>query len=203
MPVFYFGSCHWLCLSMLLVLSFMAFSQLIIFLLIPPLLHHQHPFAVGYGNKKTGKVDDGAACVEPTAYPGYRKMTRDDVYNKATRRLLLREHASNQGWVLLEDPLVVKFPLCVAEGLLTIDGVAVTVVGKRDKTDDGVELPVHNVYTAIFEGSELTLTAGRSASSSFLRLMQDAFWSVHTQDIEDHRDDEQHHPCLYVCLTSP
>ena len=74
----------------------------------------QVAFAVGKGNKK---------------YPGYRKLTAAEWKDAAVGARLLAAHASGGGWSLLEEPLRCDGVLCVAEGLVLVDGSCIAEVG--------------------------------------------------------------------------
>jgi hypothetical protein len=77
-------------------------------------------------------------------YPGFEKLTKEQLLNREIRARLLKEHAVNKGWPLLKEPLMVLASLYVAEGYLQIDGAMVTVVG-----DTGPTLSIQGMYSAM------------------------------------------------------
>jgi hypothetical protein len=103
-----------------------------------------------------------------TPPPGYRHMTRADLTDVALRTRLVAAHQSRGGWGLAKDPLPVKGPLVVAEGMLQINHNPVAMLGA------GLfgSTAAHNVYEAI---------NGRT-NVLWRRVLPavDASWTAHT-----------------------
>ncbi len=62
-------------------------------------------------------------------YPGYYKMSKHQLCYPVVAQRLLAVHAKYGGLPLFEDPFTCHGELCVAQGLIKVDGDSVTAEG--------------------------------------------------------------------------
>ena len=127
---------------------------------------HQKCVAVGKANR---------------VYKGFKKLTRAQWEHPAVRAIIC---SNLNGWRLLEAPLNANAPLCVEEGLVHIDGAAVTAVGWTD----GAELSVRDLW--------LCQNARTQEPWSATPPPLDGAWTVKNHDVYDE-------PCLFMETTVP
>ncbi len=112
-------------------------------------------------------------------YPGYDKLTKAQLLDRAIRQRLLELHAQHAGFPLAEPNLEVQDALHVAEGALLFDGSYITVVGRAP----GQELTIRGFFAAMNWETKVAWTTTPPAL--------DATWIVKAGDIDDR-------PCLFI-----
>ncbi len=114
-------------------------------------------------------------------YPGYRKLTGNELCNRAIRERLLERHAQYEGFPVFKSPFKVTGPLCVSDGAIQFEFTMIVV--DSDKSKVNVDPTIHDVFLARTWGCRLPWTQ--------LPPTLDYRWSVAKWKYPDS-------PCLFV-----
>ena len=108
---------------------------------------------------------------------GWRQATAAELTNPAFQAALVQAHQARGGWPLLEEPLICNEGLCVAEGIVQIDGKYVVEVGHTGSQQ------LRGVYPAMNRRTQVAWTTTAPALGNN--------WTVYECDGVDY-------PCLFV-----